>query len=293
MPFGKKKKQKRKPAPKPKSQTRPKPYTAPEIPKGYKKPFSGKSAEIIDQPTAKTLQVDPEKEFVRVFKELTRMRTHWSVWKDFVLMSACALSNAVDKSHYDEREERYLNAIRKYTKAEQQLFPELFAHTVMALELNPEQDFLGRMATLLDVTEKSKQQIFTPYSVSELMAEITMDDVAEQVRKKGYVTIDDCCCGAGSTLIAGVNTAKKRLEKEELNFQNHVLISGQDVDETMALACYIQLSLLGVAGVIKVGNTLTDPMSSVDTLENYWFTPMYFSDVWAFRRAIRQLDALF
>ena len=103
----------------------------------------------------------------------------------------------------------------------------------------------------------------------------------------------DCCCGGGATLIAGVNTAKRLLGKEGLNFQNHVLVSAQDIDETVALMCYIQLSLLGVAAYIKVGNSLTEPMTDSDTLENYWFTPMYFSDVWAMRRIIHGMDKLF
>ena len=58
-------------------------------------------------------------------------------------MSACAISNTVDKSHYDEREKRYLELINKYEKSKQRLFPELFADMVMALDRNPEQDFLG------------------------------------------------------------------------------------------------------------------------------------------------------
>lgn len=58
----------------------------------------------------------------------------------------------------------------------------------------------------------------------------------------------------------------------------------QDIDETVALMCYIQLSLLGVAGYVKVGNSLTEPMTDNDDKENYWFTPMYFSNVWVLRR---------
>ena len=53
--------------------------------------------------------------------------------------------------------------------------------------------------------------------------------------------------------------------------------------------CCIQLSLLGVAGFVKVGNSLTDPIRNGDSLENYWFTPMYFSDVWHTRRIINQM----
>ena len=63
-----------------------------------------------------------------------------------------------------------------------------------------------------------------------------------------------------------------------------MLIVAQDVDSTVALMCYIQLSLLGVAGMIKIGNSLTEPITNKDSTENYWFTPMYFSPIWTTRR---------
>lgn len=86
---------------------------------------------------------------------------------------------------------------------------------------------------------------------------------------------------------------RHKLEKVGLNYQNHILIVGQDIEEVVALMCYLQISMLGVAGYIKVGNTLTNPISSADTMENYWFTPMYFSDVWHTRRIIHKFTELF
>ena len=207
-------------------------------------------------------------------------------------MFACSLSNSMDKAHYDEREKRYLRNIKKYNKQEQTLFPELAAHTVMALENNPEQDFLGSIFMELKLGNESGGQFFTPYHVCQLMADITMDDVAAQVAKNGYVTIHDSCCGAGATLIAGVHNAKRQLEKVGLNFQNHVLVAAQDIDEIVALMCYIQLFLLGVATYVKVGDTLTDPMAENDTLDNYWFTMMYYSDVWTMRRIFHRVNDL-
>ena len=56
-----------------------------------------------------------------------------------------------------------------------------------------------------------------------------------------------------------------------------------------ALMSYIQLSLLGVASYIKVGNSLTEPRTDNDSLDNYWFTMMYFSDIWSMRRLLRSL----
>ena len=137
--------------------------------------------------------------------------------------------------------------------------------------------------------DKSNSQFFTPYHVCELMAKVTEEDVAAVVKEKGYITINDFCCGAGATLIAAINEARKQLEKVNLNFQNHVLVVAQDIDEIVALMCYIQLSLLGVAAYIKVGDVFTQPMSTDDNGENYWFTMMYFSDVWTMRRVFHSL----
>jgi hypothetical protein len=109
-------------------------------------------------------------------------------------------------------------------------------------------------------------------------------DKEHRVEQDGYISINDPCCGAGATLIAGIHAARKQLEKANLNYQNHLLIVAQDIDETVALMCYIQLSLLGVAGYVKVGNSLTEPMTDSDDKENYWFTPMYFSNIWVLRR---------
>lgn len=236
------------------------------------------------KPAEKKQKINPEKEFLRVFKQLTNQHRSWDVWRDFIVMYACALSNPVDKQHYDEREALYLRTIKKYNKQEQPLFSELAAHTVMALEENPEQDFLGSIFMSLNLGNQHNGQFFTPYHVCELMAEVSMQDSVLKIEKEGYITINDPCCGAGATLIAGVHAAKKRLEKAGYNYQNHVFVVAQDIDMTVALMCYIQLSLLGVAGYVKVGNSLTDPITTNDSTENYWYTPMYFFPAWSMRR---------
>lgn len=208
----------------------------------------------------------------------------WDVWRDFVTMFACSLSNPLDKEHRDKREALYLEIIKKYNKQEQEVFPELAAQTVLALEEDPEQDFLGSIFMSLNLGNEHNGQIFTPYHVCKLMAEVTMDNTVQKVEQDGYISINDPCCGAGATLIAAIHAARKQLEKTNLNYQNHLLVVAQDIDETVALMCYIQLSLLGVAGYVKVGNSLTEPMTDNDDKENYWFTPMYFSNVWVLRR---------
>lgn len=225
--------------------------------------------------------------FIKLYRELTYRWTPWEVWQDFITMYACSISNAVDKSHFDEREDLYLKRIHKYGKKEQEIFPQLAAEVVLALEKNPEQDFLGSIFMALNLGNDAGGQFFTPYHVCELMAKISVGELVPQVEEQGYITINDCACGAGATLIAGIHETRRRLEKVNMNWQNHVLVVAQDIDYTTALMCYIQLSLLGAAAYIKIGNTLTEPMCSNDTLENYWFTPMYFSGVWSVRRLFK------
>lgn len=226
----------------------------------------------------------PQKAFLDVFGQLTNRHRSWDVWRDFITMFACSLSNPLDKEHRHKREELYLQTVKKYKKQEQELFPELAAQTVLALEENPEQDFLGSIFMSLNLGNEHNGQFFTPYDVCKMMAEVTMNGVLLKVERDGYISINDPCCGAGATLIAGIHTAKKQLEKANLNYQNHILVVAQDIDEVVALMCYIQLSLLGVAGYVKVGNSLTDPITGTDDKENYWFTPMYFSNTWMMRR---------
>lgn len=284
--FWKKKKSKRKQPVKKKKQI-PK-----HIAEGFKEDISQASEKPSQKnPAGKKLekQINPRKEFLKVFNRLAYRHNRWNVWSDFILMYACALSNPIDKSHFDERESLYLHTIKRYNKQEQPLFSELAAYVVLALEENPEQDFLGGLFMEMNLGNEHKGQFFTPYHVCELMAEITLDNVVQKVKNDGYISICDPCCGAGANLIAGVYTAKKRLEKAGLNFQNHVLVVGQDIDMTVGLMCYIQISLLGIAGYIKIGNTLTEPMTENDSTENYWFTPMYFSDIWTTRRLLRRL----
>lgn len=220
--------------------------------------------------------------FVKLFNQLAYRFSPWEIWQDFITMFACALSNPVDKLHYEERENLYLKTIARYDSKEQALFPQLAAEVVIALEENPEQDFLGKIFMDLGLGDNWKGQFFTPYHVCELMARMTIGDIRPQIEEKGYISIHDPCCGAGALLIAGANEARRQLDGK-LNWQNHVLITGQDIDYTAALMCYIQLSLLGAPGYIKIGNSLTEPMASNDTPENYWFTPMYFSGVWTAR----------
>ena len=146
----------------------------------------------------------------------------------------------------------------------------------------------------LDLGNTSNGQFFTPYSVCQLMSEIVTNDAEKKIEKQGYISLNDSCCGAGATIIAAANSIRKKLEnrKHPLNYQNHVLVVAQDIDETVGLMCYIQVSLLGLAGYVKIGNSLSNPITGSDSRENYWYTPLYFADTWVMRRTIQNFNEL-
>ena len=232
---------------------------------------------------------DSQVEFSKLFSELCRMKSSWEAWTDFVAMSATTIANAFDQEGptHDEREQKYINTIKRYSKAEQEIFPKLFAVMVEALEHEPDQDFLGEMFMGLNMGDHWKGQFFTPYNVCRMMSEITVTDLEDRIEKKGWVGINDPCCGAGALLIAARNTMVRHKRGPR-----DALYVAQDIDRTAALMCYIQLSLLGCAGYVVVGDSLLHPvvgpggnplLISPTPEQEIWLMPAFYDEVWAAR----------
>lgn len=235
------------------------------------------------------------KEFLKVFKELCYSRSAWEVWADVITVMACSMANAVDKAEprHSNREREYARCIKRLGGVEKPA--ELFAILVEALERNPDQDFLGALYMNLELGNHWKGQFFTPYNICRFMAEITIGDCQAEIDKEGWISICDPCIGGGAMMIAAANAARR----QNVNYQNHVLIVGQDIDRVVAMMAYIQISLLGCPGYIVVGNSLTNPIagSVLEPVEKesqeFWYTPFYFSEVWHYRRLFANMDRIF
>lgn len=223
----------------------------------------------------------------------------WQVWQCLMSAWACSISNATDRSepHFPAREEEYAQSIK--TLGDTETPAELFAIVVQALELDPAQDFLGRLYMSLNMGSHWKGQFFTPYSVCDMMARTNISEqVMQEIEDKGWVSFSDPTCGAGATLIAAANELRRR----DVNYQIRCCFIGQDVDRVVAQMCYIQLSLLGCPGYVMVANTLSDPLTGPVLFpeekhgrkdipdQELWFTPMWASDVWLMRRRCYLMD---
>lgn len=236
---------------------------------------------------------EDQKKILRLFDSFSGKHSRWQIWSDFIILSAIAISNQVDLDHAEEREKAYMSLISKYEGNEPKIFGQLFAEMVKAMDNDPDQDFLGEMYMACNLGNDHAGQFFTPYNICALMAEMNVDIALEKIEEQGYVAVNDPTCGAGALLVAFANACRKR----GIDFQNRVLFTAQDIDYVVGCMCYIQLSLMGCAGHVTIGDTLCNPQTYYDTKglvprneENIWYTPMFFSDVWHWRRVWTKAD---
>lgn len=240
--------------------------------------------------------------FMDGFDILCHTRHKYKVWSDCMLLFATAIANPLiaplkeNKQFADvwnKREKQYLDVINQYNKKEQKIIAQMMALLVMEYEREPYQDLLGTLYMQLGVSNNKSGQFFTPYSVCKLMVDVTMErkQIGKIVHKEGYASVYDGAVGAGATLIAAAEKCSEMFKK--YNYQNHVYFVGQDIDICCVNMCYIQLSLLGVAGYVICASTLTKPEIDLKKgLGLVWFTPIWFSDIWTMRRFFHSQDLL-
>lgn len=234
---------------------------------------------------------DREKEFLKLFDKLTYSRSAWQVWEDLMTVMACSISNAVDRTpdKFQRREEQYERSIKNLGGVE--IPAQMLGIITMALEQNPDQDFLGKLYMNLNLGNHWKGQFFTPYNICQLMSDMTMGDCQKAIEKDGWISICDPCIGGGAMMIAAVHT----LRRQHVFYHNNVLFVGQDIDRVVGMMAYIQLSFLGCPGYIVIANTMTNPIVGSPLMpvekegQEFWYTPLYFSEVWHFRRAFSLL----
>lgn len=211
---------------------------------------------------------------LKEIRSVALYKHRYDVFRDFVTMSAIAISNAI---HHDKRrEEEYLKIIKSYEKADQLAFPKLLGLLTEALEFAPF-DVLGKLFMDLELGSRDKGQFFTPHTISEMMSEILHGDELAEL-KKPFITLSEPACGAGGMVLAFV----KSMLRHKHDPAKRLWAQCIDVDRLAALMCFVQLSLWNVPAEIIVGNTLSLEVREV------WHTPQHFLGMWEFRLRARQ-----
>ena len=219
------------------------------------------------------------KRFCDALEKIAVNHSLWTVWQHFINIAAISLANTMEMRTEirTQRESLYHNIINQYTTDEQQCMVEMMSLLIQGYIENPNQDFLGDIYMSLDFGDGWKGQFFTPWHVAEMMARGLVGNPEKDIKEKGYVSVCDPTCGSGVMLLAFASVFNN---ETGCSYNDNVLFVGQDIDPTVAKMTFIQLSLIGAAGYVKIGDALKDPITTCDMGENVWFTPAYFSPSW-------------
>lgn len=174
------------------------------------------------------------------------------------LVYAMANLSAAIGDPFSKRAQRWREEGYEYVKKlGVEAFQKLAQMVGNTLENDREQDFLGTVYQRLEMNSKdSKGQVFTPYHIGHFMAHITYDESKPHDDKK-WTVVTDPCCGAGALLLAHSNVAKAKGRTPEEEF----FYVANDIDRFCCAMTTVQLSMLGMAGVVTCSDALLNPIT--------------------------------
>lgn len=220
------------------------------------------------------------KAFISTFSQTGRHLHRRDVFRDFITLAASELDMACIRTPQNIAHSRQI--CDRYTVADQQSLKALFCQMVCALE-GQFHDFLGSVYMALELGSDSMGQYFTPYHVQRLMAQLILPDAAGTIRKEGWLSLSEPCCGSAGMVIAYAEC----LLNSGFNPSEQLFACCIDIDPLAADMAFIQLSLLGIPAEVVTGNTLSMSFSRVR------YTPAYYLNDWdkkfEFRRRVEAM----
>lgn len=214
--------------------------------------------------------VNRKKEIIKMIEKISGKYSAYEVFTDWIRCCALAVSNSVTFFHgkvWRDREQIFLDTMRKYTPEEQKILSEMTALLTLALEYEMT-DVLGQIYMEAGMGSKAAGQFFTPFHLSLACAKLAVQEPDEN----GIYTINEPSCGGGGMIIA----AAVALRDGGVDYQRKMRVVAQDLDWKGVYMCYLQLSLLGINAVCVQGNTLTEPYVKGKTdPAHILYTPAY------------------
>lgn len=211
----------------------------------------------------KDKRVNIPKEFNRLLHEVDTSKSVSEIFNDFLTLSIYSIAQPFYRSQIIE--EKYLNTAKKYSRKQLDYFAAMNAYTLISLDMGMK-DFLGEMFNMNGLGEHRKGQFFTPYHVSKLMGRLHFINLKVDIENKDFITMCEPCCGSGGMVIAFADCMKE----EGINFQQKLYVEATDIEEICYKMAYLQLSLLGIAAKVQLGDSLTLKV------KERLYTPMFF-----------------
>lgn len=117
-------------------------------------------------------------------------------------------------------------------------------------------DVLGEIFHRLELNDSADGQVFTPQGTANVIGEVTLtpEFVNEQIAKRGYVMIEERCCGSGALILGALNA----LLEMGINPCRFARVRASDTDQRCRKMCYLQLALYGIPAVVINQDAVTD-----------------------------------
>ena len=192
-----------------------------------------------------------KKQIVEQIEKMSGRYSPYSIFSDWVEMMALCIQNACSPhdDNWNYREKMYLDICKRYEKKEIITLGDMMGMLAITLEEQGPHDILGEIYMESGCGSKYTGQFFTPWHLSLLTAEMA-DFPKDEVH-----TVNEPSCGGGGMILAVAAVMKKR----NIDYQKNLKVVAQDLDWKAVYMTYVQISLLGINGIVAQGNTLADP----------------------------------
>ena len=135
---------------------------------------------------------------------------------DFLTMGGLSYTQPLELNMKikDNREKRFLEIEKKYTKEEMIELSKLLADLTLIYDTKSEViDVLGDIIIRLDIPEDKKMKFYQRWDASLTMASINFGNFDKEKNEKDFYTVFDPICGVGSTILATAHILKAKRNK--------------------------------------------------------------------------------
>ena len=197
-----------------------------------------------------------KKEIEKSISSIAGAHSAYEVFNDWITCCALSIANSTRLIHdeiWKEREKRYEDPISRYPESQHRFFSDMMGMLTLALE-DHYTDFLGEIFMDMKMGSSATGQFFIPFHVSELNAEMSLN-VDELKNSEEIIYMNEPACGGGCAIIA----VAKVLRENNIDFQKRLRVVAQDLDWRSVYMTYLQISLIGINGIVVQGDTLGEP----------------------------------
>ena len=197
---------------------------------------------------------EARKQFTKIIGSMDHSRRSHDHFTNFLELAYCSIKKTTlpPGADADALEERYMATVGRSKANDVRKMPELLGLTCVQMA-DGGQDFLGTIASEMEVLNPRGGQFFTPYDISRLNAEMTLIDVATVIEQQGFVTMQEPASGSGCMVVAAADV----MERQALDIVTTLYVVATDISDLAFKMTYLQLSARGVPATVIRGNTLS------------------------------------